>query len=105
MLMAALFSTRPGKMDGTRTCWETISFGPGLDCRRGLLILRNELCHLQAPVKTCVIFNPAARGEKANRFRQHLGTLSEQCALKPTYAAGAGRALAAEAVREGFELI
>ncbi len=56
-------------------------------------------------VKTCVIFNPAARGEKADRFRKHLGTLSAQCAFKPTDAPGAGRALAAQAVREGFELI
>src|SRR3989442_1080269 len=56
-------------------------------------------------MRTCVIFNPAARGEKASRFREHLGTLSAQCSLKPTYAAGAGRALAAEAVREGFERI
>jgi len=56
-------------------------------------------------MKICVIFNPAARGEKANRFREHLGALSTQCALKPTYAAGAGRLLGAEAVREGFDLI
>jgi diacylglycerol kinase (ATP) len=56
-------------------------------------------------VKTCVIFNPAARGHKAGRFREHLGSLSAQCSLKPTYAPGAGRALAAEAVQEGFELI
>src|SRR3989442_11173154 len=56
-------------------------------------------------MRTCVIFNPAARGEKASRFREHLGALSAQCTLKPTYAAGAGRSLAAEAVREGFELI
>src|SRR6266568_858704 len=56
-------------------------------------------------MKTCVIFNPAARGEKANRFREHLGVLSAQCTLKPTYAPGGGRALAAEAVRAGFELI
>ncbi len=56
-------------------------------------------------MKTCVIFNPAARGEKANRFREHLAELSAECALKPTYAVGAGRTLAAEAVREGFELI
>ena len=55
--------------------------------------------------KACVIFNPAARGEKASRFREHLGKLAAQCTLKPTYAAGAGRVLAAEAVREGFELI
>src|SRR5436309_12021374 len=56
-------------------------------------------------MKICIIFNPAARGEKANRFREHLGTLSTECALKPTYAPGAGRTLAAEAVREGFELV
>src|SRR5690242_17817331 len=56
-------------------------------------------------MRICVIFNPAARGEKSARFREHLGTLSAECVLKPTYAPGAGRALAAEAVREGFELI
>jgi YegS/Rv2252/BmrU family lipid kinase len=56
-------------------------------------------------MKICVIFNPSARGEKANRFREHLGSLSEQCTLKPTYAAGAGRLLAAQAVREGFDVI
>ena len=56
-------------------------------------------------MKICVIFNPAARGEKANRFRDHLAALSTQCALKPTYAPGAARALAAEAVRDGFDVI
>src|SRR5439155_12211045 len=35
----------------------------------------------------------------------HLATLSNECTLKPPYAAGSGRALAAEAVREGFETI
>jgi YegS/Rv2252/BmrU family lipid kinase len=53
----------------------------------------------------CVIFNPTARGEKALRFREHLTSLADQCTLKPTHAAGAGRTLAAEAVREGFETI
>ncbi|MDB6033049.1 MAG: YegS/Rv2252/BmrU family lipid kinase [Verrucomicrobiales bacterium] len=56
-------------------------------------------------MRTCVIFNPAARGEKAARFRQHLAEISTQCTLKPTYAAGAGRALGAEAAKEGFEII
>ena len=56
-------------------------------------------------MKTCVIFNPAARGDKARHFREQLAALSARCALKPTYAAGAGRPLAAEAVREGFEVI
>lgn len=56
-------------------------------------------------VKTCIIFNPAARGEKANTFRDHLAALASRVTLKPTYAAGSGRPLAAEAVREGFEVI
>src|SRR6058998_956367 len=56
-------------------------------------------------MKTCVIFNPAARGQKATQFRDHLATLAARVTLKPTYAAGAGRPLAAEAVREGFETI
>src|SRR5690349_2259489 len=53
----------------------------------------------------CIIFNPTARGEKANAFREHLAKISNQCALKPTYAAGSARLLAAEAVREGFTTI
>lgn len=56
-------------------------------------------------MKTCVIFNPAARGEKAKQFRDQLAALSTRVTLKPTYAAGTGRALAAEAVREGFETV
>jgi len=56
-------------------------------------------------MRICVIFNPAARGEKAKRFRDHLASLSTKCALKPTCAAGAGRPLAAEAVGEGFDII
>ncbi len=55
--------------------------------------------------RICIIFNPAARGEKARRFRKQLGALASQCALKPTAASGGGRALAAEAVREGYETI
>jgi diacylglycerol kinase (ATP) len=56
-------------------------------------------------MRICVIFNPAARGDKAARFRQHLAELSTHCTLKPTYAAGAGRALGAEAAREGFDIV
>jgi diacylglycerol kinase (ATP) len=54
---------------------------------------------------SCVIFNPAARGEKARHFREQLAALSQQTHLKPTYAAGSGRMQAAEAVREGFQTI
>jgi YegS/Rv2252/BmrU family lipid kinase len=56
-------------------------------------------------VKSCVIFNPAARGEKARHFRDQLAGLSTRVELKPTYAPGAGRPLATEAVRAGFETI
>lgn len=56
-------------------------------------------------VKICVIFNPAARGEKARRFRHHLAEIAAHAALRPTDAPGAGRRLAAEAVREGFDTL
>ena len=56
-------------------------------------------------MRLCVIFNPAARGEKARHFRDQLAALSSSVTLKPTYAAGAGQALAAEAVHEGFDTI
>ncbi len=58
-----------------------------------------------SPVRACVIFNPAAKGGKARQFRRHLDTLGPDCALKPTTAPGAARTLAAEAAREGFEII
>ena len=57
------------------------------------------------PVRTCVIFNPAARGEKARRFRHQLDAIGPQCALKATTAPDDARRLAAEAVADGFELI
>ena len=54
---------------------------------------------------TCVIFNPAARGNKARRFRHQLDAIGSQCALKATTAPGDARRLAAEAVGEEFDLI
>jgi YegS/Rv2252/BmrU family lipid kinase len=56
-------------------------------------------------VRTCVIFNPTARGEKARRFRRHLDDIGRESTLKLTAAAGDARRLAAEAVGEGFEVI
>ena len=56
-------------------------------------------------VRTCVIFNPAARGNKARRFRHHLDAIGRESTLKLTAAAGDARRLAAEAIREGFEVI
>lgn len=56
-------------------------------------------------MRTCVIFNPAARGSKARHFRHHLGEMAGQSAFKATTAPGDARRLAAEAVADGFELI
>ena len=56
-------------------------------------------------MRTCVIFNPAARGNKARHFRRHLDEIGGQSALKATMAPGDARRLAAEAVGEGFDLI
>ena len=52
-----------------------------------------------------MIFNPAARGEKARRFRRQLDAIGANCAFKATTAPGDARRLAAEAVSDGFDLI
>ncbi len=56
-------------------------------------------------MRTCVIFNPAAKGDKARRSREFIAQASAGCTLKPTTGPGTGRPLAAEAVREGFDRI
>lgn len=56
-------------------------------------------------MRTCVIFNPAARGEKARHFRRHLDEIASQGALKATTVPGDARRLATEAVADGFEVI
>ena len=57
------------------------------------------------PVRACIIFNPAAKGEKARQFRRHLDVIGSQCVLKATSAPGDGRRLAAEALADGFEVV
>jgi len=52
-----------------------------------------------------VIFNPAARGNKARHFRRQLDGIGTECALKATAAPGDARRLAAEAVGEGYDMI
>jgi YegS/Rv2252/BmrU family lipid kinase len=52
-----------------------------------------------------VIFNPAARGNKARHFRRQLDGIGAECALKATAAPGDARRLAAEAVGEGYDMI
>ncbi len=56
-------------------------------------------------LRTCVIFNPAARGNKARHFRRHLDEIAAQGALKATSGPGDARRLAAQAVADGFDLI
>jgi len=56
-------------------------------------------------VRICVIFNPAARGNKARHFRHHLDEIGGASALKATAAPGDSRRLAAESVGENFDLI
>ncbi|HVU27728.1 MAG TPA: diacylglycerol kinase family protein [Verrucomicrobiae bacterium] len=56
-------------------------------------------------MRTCVIFNPAARGNKARHFRRHLDAMAGQSAFKATTAPGDARRLASEAVADKFDLI
>lgn len=53
----------------------------------------------------CVIFNPAAKGEKARRFRAELDQIATNSVFKHTQAAGDARRLAVEAVQEGHDTI
>jgi diacylglycerol kinase (ATP) len=56
-------------------------------------------------VRICVIFNPTAKGDKARKFRRHLASFGSQATLKQTRAAGDARALAREAVQDGFDVV
>ena len=56
-------------------------------------------------MRTCVIFNPAARGNKARHFSRWLNGVASECTLKPTTGPGDARRLGAEAVADDFELI
>ena len=55
--------------------------------------------------KTLVILNPAARSDKASRLRERIATLSGGAPMRLTSEAGDARRIAAEAVREGFEVV
>ncbi len=56
-------------------------------------------------VRICVIFNPAARGNKARRFRRHLDEMAQQSVFKATTAPGDARRFAATAASDGFDVI
>ena len=56
-------------------------------------------------MKTCVIFNPAAKGNKARHFLAQLDAFGAAATLKRTTGPQDARRLAAEACAEGFEVI
>jgi diacylglycerol kinase (ATP) len=56
-------------------------------------------------MRICVIFNPMAKGSKARCFRTKLEAMGQEASYKMTRCAGDARALAAEAVDEGFSLV
>src|SRR5580692_8939555 len=56
-------------------------------------------------LRICVIFNPAARGNKARRFRRHLDEMAQQSVFKATTAPGDAQKYAATAVTDGFDVI
>ena len=56
-------------------------------------------------MRICVIFNPAARGNKARHFRRHLAEIGGSSALKATAGPGDARRLATDAVKDGFDVI
>ncbi len=56
-------------------------------------------------MRICVIFNPAARGNKARRFRHFLNELSQQCSLKATTGPGDARRFAHAAASIGYDII
>lgn len=55
--------------------------------------------------KTLVILNPAARSEKASRLRERIHALSGGVPMRLTSGAGDARRIAAEAARDGVEVI
>jgi diacylglycerol kinase (ATP) len=56
-------------------------------------------------VQTCLIFNPSARGQRAEAFCDRLRLLYPQCVVRHTAGQGQARQLAAQAVREGFATV
>jgi YegS/Rv2252/BmrU family lipid kinase len=56
-------------------------------------------------VRACVIFNPAAKGQKAERFRRCLDVIATEATFQQTTAPHDARRLATKAVAEGFDTI
>lgn len=56
-------------------------------------------------MRVCVVFNPSARGARAQRFFTALQRLAPACTLCPTLHPGHAIELAAHAAREGFDTL
>jgi diacylglycerol kinase (ATP) len=56
-------------------------------------------------VRACVIFNPAAKGQKAERFRRCLDVIAAEATLQKTAAPRDARRLATKAIVDGFDTI
>lgn len=56
-------------------------------------------------VRACIIFNPAARGEKARRNLARIQACAHSAQLHPTTGPGTARTLAATAVTKGFDTV
>lgn len=56
-------------------------------------------------MRTCVIFNPTAKGDKARNFRKHLDQLGGDAEFRATTHAGAAHELAKGAVEDGFDTV
>ena len=55
--------------------------------------------------RACVVFNPAAQGDKARRFREQLLDIAPRAELRPTTGPGSARALAREAAEAGYDVV
>ncbi len=56
-------------------------------------------------MRACVIFNPAARGDKAGPIRARLEALPGEVVIRPTAGPGTAVGLAQEAVAAGFDTV
>ncbi len=56
-------------------------------------------------MRACVIFNPAAKGQKAERFRRCLDEIATEATLKQTAAPRDARRLATQAIAAGYDTI
>ncbi len=56
-------------------------------------------------MRTCVVFNPTAKGDKARHFQQHLDEFASRCIIKLTAGPNDARRLATQAVEEGAQVV